>query len=185
MQKYIQNKNLIWLNIRKESRKNLRFKLKKHYHLLQTNPVSTKTNKINSIFFYNFLFQYLIKKGKRYTLEVLFKKNLIFWMLNYNKKFFSILESAFKNLILHVGILTKRKGSKNIYIPYKLPKKKTYFFAIKWLLENSLIKKKKNFFEALFEELMDCSIGTSLSIKKKEELLKLAENNLRNIRRKK
>lgn len=189
---FIKNKNLIWLNVRKNSRINLKNKIYTQFKPL--NPKSSSNQIIleesgkylNSFKYFYFLLQYLIKKGKKYTLEVLFKKSLVNWMQNHSSKKFSIiLDSAYKNLTPHVGVITKRKGSKNIYIPYRLSKKKQNFLATKWILLNALAKKKRKFYDGILEELIECSSKTSISIKKKEELLKLAEENVHNLKKRK
>ena len=181
--KFIKNKSLIWLEIRKISKENLKNKLKNYYK-----PLTQQANgfkKITSFQYYYFLLQYLIKKGKKYTLEKIFKQSLIFWIKNYSKNnFLFTLNNAYINLIPHVSVITKRKGSKNIYIPYKLSSKKGRFLATRWLVLNSLLKKKRKFYEGILEELLECSLKTSISIKKKEELLKLAEENLHNLKKK-
>jgi len=197
---FIKNKNLIWLNVRKNSRINLKTKIYTCFRPLTSQPVKTISlskeeeekekalaiKYLHSFKYFYFLLQYLIKKGKKYTLEVLFKKSLINWMQNHStKKFSVILDSAYKNLIPHVGVITKRKGSKNIYIPYRLSKKKQNFLATKWILINALAKKKRKFYDGILEELIECSSKTSLSIKKKEELLKLAEENVHNLKKRK
>jgi ribosomal protein S7 len=192
---FIKNKNLIWLNIRKNSRINLKTKIYTIFKPLNKKSSEVKQIKLdvneeipaprlNLFKYFYFLLQYLIKKGKKYTLEILFKKSLLNWIQTYSSKNFSLtLDAAFKNLIPHVGVITKRKGSKNIYIPYRLSKKRQNFLATKWILLNALAKKKRKFYDGILEELIECSSKTSISIKKKEELLKLAEENLHNLKK--
>jgi ribosomal protein S7 len=187
--KFIKNKNLIWLNLRKNSRINLNVKIQKYFDPLikQQAPVEILDKNQQPVLkkeptfkYYYFLLQYLLKRGKKYTLEVLFKKSMLNWMQhNSSKKFVEILNLAYKNLIPHVGVITKRKGSKNIYIPYRLSQKK----QTKWVLLNALAKKKRKFYDGILEELLECSTKTSVSIKKKKELLKLAEENVHNLKK--
>lgn len=181
--KYITNKSLLWLEIRKKSKQNLKVKLKQHFNLINKNINFLKNS--FSFNYYVFLLQLLIKKGYKYSLEQLFKRSLIFWIKHYTKnKFLSVLHLAFLNLTPRVSVITKRKGSKNIYIPYRLSKKKSRFLAARWLITNAFLKKKRNFFEGILEELLECSLKMSISLKKKEELLKLAEENLHNLKKK-
>lgn len=181
--KFIKNKSLIWLEIRRTAKQNLKNKLKNYYKPINQQTVGLK--KSLSFAHYYFLLQFLVKKGKKYSLEKIFKQSLIFWIQNYSKNsFLSVLSNAFNNLIPHVSVITKRKGSKNIYIPYKLSVKKGRFLATRWLVLNALLKKKRKFYEGILEELLECSLKTSTSIKKKEELLKLAEENLHNLKKK-
>ena len=45
-----------------------------------------------------------------------------------------------------------------------------------------LQKKKRNFYEGIVEELIECSLKKSPSLKKREDLYKLAEDNLGNLK---
>jgi ribosomal protein S7 len=195
--KFIKNKNLTRLylikNYRAQIKKNLYLKFireekKMNPQQIISEEIKDRLNKAKAILFLNnyyFLMHCLIKKGQKETLEKIFKKSLTFWIKSFsNKQFLFILMQAFQNTILHVGVFTKRKGSKNIHIPYKLPFKKSKFFAVKWILTNAFAKKKRKFFEGILEELIECSNKTSNTLKKREEFLKLAEENLNNLKKK-
>ena len=92
---------------------------------------------------YKKLLKYLIKKGKKNTLEILFRKGIIFWIKDIqNKDFNEVLMNAFLNTIPFINVKTKRKGSRNIYIPMKISEKKGDFLASNWILTNAFAKKK-------------------------------------------
>lgn len=132
---------------------------------------------------YKKLLKYLIKKGKKNTLEILFRKGIIFWIKDIqNKDFNEVLMNAFLNTIPFINVKTKRKGSRNIYIPMKISEKKGDFLASNWILTNAFAKKKRNFYEGIVEELIECSLKKSPSLKKREDLYKLAEDNLGNLK---
>ena len=135
---------------------------------------------------YKHLLQYIIKKGKKYTLEKIFRKGLIFWLKNIpNKNFCFIFENAFINTTPSINVKTKRKGSKNIYIPFPISVKRGKFLAAKWLIAGAFLKKKRFLYEGILEELLESSSKQSSSIKKCEELYSLAEESLTNINIKK
>ena len=92
-----------------------------------------------------------------------------------------MIEFAFLHTTPYVGVKTKRKGSKNVYIPQKLSTKRSLYIAVKWIRENTGSNKK--FFEGFIDELSKCSLKTSVVLKKREELLKLAEENLSNLKK--
>ncbi len=62
-------------------------------------------------------------------------------------------------------------------IPALINKLKSVKIAIKWLVESSKKKGKKPAFFCLFSEILDASKNLGLSIKKKEELHRMAEAN--------
>ena len=94
------------------------------------------------------------------------------------------LTDAFLNTTPHITVKIKRKGSRNIYIPKKLSEKHKQFLAAKWMLTNAVLKKKRKLYEGVLEELVDSSLKNSSAIKKRDDLHKLAEENLRGPRRK-
>jgi len=74
--------------------------------------------------------QHLIKKGKKSTVESVFKKGLIHLMKNSDSlNFDQILTKSFKCITPGVGLKTKRRGSKNIYIPYRLTERRSKYIS--------------------------------------------------------
>ena len=49
-------------------------------------------------------------------------------------------------------------------------------------MTNSFAKQKRNFYEGIVEELIDSSLKKSLSVKKRDELHKLADESLVNLK---
>lgn len=116
-------------------------------------------------------------------MENLFKKGFLFWIKNLNQhKFDSTLKTAFANTIPVVGVKTTRKGSKNIYVPMRLTPRRGKFLAAKWMSSNVLAKKKYNLYESVVEELIESASKKSSSTKKRDDLHKLAEENLINFK---
>jgi small subunit ribosomal protein S7 len=116
-------------------------------------------------------------------MEIIFKKGFLFWMKNLNQSNFdTILKTAFTNTTPVVGVKTARKGSKNIYVPTRLTPRRGKFLAAKWMSSNILTKKKHKIYESIVEELIESSSKKSTSAKKRDELHKLAEENLVNFK---
>ena len=141
----------------------------------------------HSLSIYKQFLQYTIKKGKKETFEKTFRKSAISWIKNYTSKpfFTKIVNDAFLNTRPYLGVQTKRKGSKNIYIPIKLSLNRGNFLAAKWMLTNAILKKKRFFSDGILEELFESSVKKSSSVKKCVELHKLVEDNITNIKKKK
>jgi len=145
-----------------------------------------------SLINYKNLMQYRIKQGKKTLIENTFKKGLLFWMktksvnpvsienVNKNKPitFNNVLNQALHNVTPFVNIKTKRKGSKNIYIPVRLTLRHSKFLAAKWILTTADIKSTSKFYENLINELKESAVNKSLSVKKYIELYKVVEENL-------
>jgi ribosomal protein S7 len=137
-----------------------------------------------SLLLYKKLFQYILKKGGKHILELKFKAGLIFWakQVSLNKNFDSVIEKAFLNIKPALNVKTKRKGSKNIYLPTGISSRKAFYLSAKWMLANSLEKKKRNFYEGIIEELQDSFLNKSATVKNRENLHKLVEDSLVNMK---
>jgi ribosomal protein S7 len=78
------------------------------------------------------LMQYAIKKGNKNKMENIFR-NLLFFMIktptiDSNFQFKSI-ATAFANTTPKISIKTKRKGSKNIYIPIAISSSRSQYLS--------------------------------------------------------
>ena len=85
-------------------------------------------DRIRKIYFN--LIQYTVKKGNKNKMENIFKKMLFFMKtgssLNNNLEF-DVINKAVENITPVVGIKTKRKGSKNIYVPFPLTESRSNY----------------------------------------------------------
>ncbi len=88
-----------------------------------------------------------------------------------------ILEKAIKNISPQVFLKTKYIGEKGYKIPFLLNKFKSTILAIKWILLSSKKRKTKSMSESLSYEIIDAFKGVGNSMKKKEEIYKIAESN--------
>ena len=133
------------------------------------------------------LMQYGIKKGNKAKIENVFR-SLLFYItktpsINNNFKFKDILK-AFVETKPKISVKTKRKGSKNIYLPVTISKKRSKFLSSNWILSNAREKTNKKFYKNLAEELMESSKKNSLSFRKCNDLHKLAEASINNLKQK-
>lgn len=138
-----------------------------------------KTSVIN----YKKLLQYIIKKGNKQSLENIFRKGLIFWSQSVAYKNFDLtLTNAFKKTLPAVGLRSRRKGSKNIYVPFKISENRKKYLGAHWMLMNAFSKNTRYLYEGIVEELVDCSLNKSESLKKKRSWNKLAADSIGNLR---
>lgn len=137
----------------------------------------------DSIEKYKHLLQYIIKKGKKATLETKFRQGLLYWIKTIEaSNFEKTLDNAFLNVTPYVSVKTKRKGSKNIYLPLKITNRRSKYLGSTWILKHGLAKKKRNFIEGVVDEIFESSLNKSLSVKKRDDLHKLAEESLVNFK---
>ena len=119
----------------------------------------------------------ILKKGKKSIAKKILYKSMDFLKNRLKINPLVILEKAIKNVSPRVFLKSRYIGDKVYKIPFLLNKFKSTVLAIKWILFFSKKRKKKNMIENLSQEIMDAYKGIGNSIKKKEEIYKIAESN--------
>jgi small subunit ribosomal protein S7 len=87
------------------------------------------------------------------------------------------LEKAVQNVSPVVELKPKRIGGATYQVPIEVKKLRATNLALKWLLKYSRDRSGKNMSFKLARELMDASKGVGNSIRRKEEIHKMAEAN--------
>ena len=135
--------------------------------------------------FINNLIPYAVKEGNKNKIENIFRTLLFYIVKNpqiYTDFTYEHLLNSIKNITPSLGVKTKRKGSKNIYLPVPITKSRGKFLASTWLIKNANAKQNNKFYKNLSEEILESAKKKSTSFKKCFELHKLAETSLSNIK---
>lgn len=127
----------------------------------------------------------IMKKGKKDTAVRLLNNVLILWSINlkslYNNKqnSFTLLTKVIYNISLPFRLKKKRVAGRNLSIPLFLLVKKQLNYGVRFLVNNSRERSEKTFTLSLLNEMLDISENnsSSISLKKKKEILKLAIEN--------
>lgn len=131
------------------------------------------------------LIPYAIKKGNKNKIENIFRTLLFYIIKNpqiYNDFNYDLFLNSIKNVTPALSVKTKRKGSKNIYLPIPITKMRSKFLASTWLIKSAKTKQHTKFYKNLAEEFLESAKKKSLSFKKCFELHKLVETSLSNIK---
>ena len=152
-----------------------------------SNFLVTKQNNVYyNLFFYdhvkNFkkLMQFSLKKGKKNTIENVFRNSLFYLAKNKTEKAKTIINQSVHKTTPYINVKTKRKGSKNVYIPKKMKKNFSEFLSSNWILDSAKKRSENQFHKKLINELIDITNNKSMVSKKKDELHKLAAENSKN-----
>lgn len=135
--------------------------------------------------FINNLIPYVIKKGNKNKIENIFRTLLFYIIKNpqiFNDFNYDQFLNSIKNVTPALSVKTKRKGSKNIYLPIPITTARSKFLASTWLIKSAKTKQHTKFYKNLSEELLESAKKKSLSFKKCFELHKLVEASLSNIK---
>ncbi|MDO8663767.1 MAG: 30S ribosomal protein S7 [Candidatus Wildermuthbacteria bacterium] len=94
-----------------------------------------------------------------------------------NKPPVEIFEQAINNAKPLLEVRPKRVGGATYQVPRPVPQERALALAFRWILEAARVKKGKPMKERLAQELMDAANNTGTSLKKKENMHRMAEAN--------
>ena len=90
---------------------------------------------------------------------------------------FDIVKKAMDNIRPTLEVKPKRVGGATYQVPMEVNSRRATTLAIRWLVNFSRARKEKTMAERLANEILDASNGVGASIKKREDLFKMAEAN--------
>lgn len=115
--------------------------------------------------------------GKKVTAEKIVYGALEIAEKEMKKPAMEIFETALKNVAPAVEVRSRRVGGANYQIPTPVRAERRYALAYRWILKAVRGKKGKPMAELLAKELMDAYNNEGESIKKRQDVQKMAEAN--------
>ena len=89
----------------------------------------------------------------------------------------SVFKKAMDNVRPTLEVKPKRVGGATYQVPMEVNSRRATTLAIRWIVSFSRARKEKNMAERLANEILDASNGVGASVKKREDLYKMAEAN--------
>ena len=86
-------------------------------------------------------------------------------------------QTAMENIMPAVEVKTRRVGGANYQVPIEVKPERRQALALRWLTMFSRKRGEKTMKERLANEIMDAANNTGSSVKKKEDMHKMAEAN--------
>jgi len=93
------------------------------------------------------------------------------------KNALEVFEQALKNASPTLEVRPRRVGGATYQVPTEIKGDRKQSLAIRWLILSARARSGKSMAEKLAAELMDAAQGTGATIKKKEDMHKMAEAN--------
>src|SRR3954469_4414172 len=87
------------------------------------------------------------------------------------------LKRAIENVKPALEVRTRRVGGATYQVPVEVRPKRANTLAIRWVVGYSRQRREKTMAERLANELLDASNGIGASVKRREDLQKMAESN--------
>ena len=89
----------------------------------------------------------------------------------------TVFKKAMDNIRPTLEVKPKRVGGATYQVPMEVNSRRATTLAIRWIVDFSRKRKENTMKERLAAEIMDASENTGASIKKREDLYKMAESN--------
>ena len=89
----------------------------------------------------------------------------------------STVKRAVENVKPPLEVRSRRVGGATYQVPVEVKPRRASTLAIRWIVEYSRDRREKTMAECLANELMDAANGLGASIKKRDDMQKMAESN--------
>ena len=89
----------------------------------------------------------------------------------------TVFKKAMENVRPTLEVKPKRVGGATYQVPMEVNSRRANQLAIRWIVDFSRKRKEKTMVQRLAAEIMDASEGTGASVKRREDLFKMAESN--------
>ena len=89
----------------------------------------------------------------------------------------SVFKKAMDNVRPSIEVKPRRVGGATYQVPTEVNSRRSTTLAIRWIVGYSRSRKERSMAERLAAEIMDASNGLGASVKKREDVYKMAESN--------
>jgi len=88
-----------------------------------------------------------------------------------------VFELAMENVMPVLELKVRRVGGQNYQVPVEVSDERRKTLGLRWLVNYSRLRSEKSMVEKLANEIIDASNGTGQSVKKRDDVHKMAEAN--------
>ena len=88
-----------------------------------------------------------------------------------------VFNTAMENIRPQLEVKSRRVGGSNYQVPIEVSAERRVTLGLRWLVNYSRLRNEKTMEERLAAEIIDAANGTGASVKKREDVHKMAEAN--------
>lgn len=119
----------------------------------------------------------VLSRGKRSTAERIVYSALTMIEERTGTEPISTLKRALENTKPQLEVKSRRVGGATYQVPMEVRKDRQTTLALRWIVGFSRARRERTMTERLALELMDAANGVGASVKRREDLQKMAESN--------
>ena len=115
--------------------------------------------------------------GKKGTAQKIFYSAMDMVKEKTNKEPLEVLEAAMENIKPALEVKSRRVGGANYQVPVEVKAERAQALALRWLINYARLRGGHSMAENLANEIVDASNGTGASVKKRDDMHRMAEAN--------
>jgi small subunit ribosomal protein S7 len=119
----------------------------------------------------------ILQRGKRSTAERIVYQALEIIQEKTDTEPIATLKRAVDNVKPQLEVKSRRVGGATYQVPVEVRPRRSNTLAIRWIVGYSRQRREKTMAERLANELLDASNGVGASVKRREDMHKMAESN--------
>ncbi|MFH1904087.1 MAG: 30S ribosomal protein S7 [bacterium] len=119
----------------------------------------------------------IMRRGKKSLAESIFYDSLDIINKSTKKDSLEVFKQALDNVKPVLEVKSKRIGGATYQVPIEVSSDRRTSLAMRWIINYAKARKGKSMGEKLAQEIIDASKGEGTSVKKKEDVHKMAEAN--------
>jgi len=119
----------------------------------------------------------IMRRGKKSLAESIFYDSLDIINKSTKKDSLEVFKQALDNVKPVLEVKSKRIGGATYQVPIEVSSDRRTSLAMRWIINYARARKGKSMGEKLAQEIIDASKGEGTSMKKKEDVHKMAEAN--------
>jgi ribosomal protein S7, bacterial/organelle len=119
----------------------------------------------------------MMKDGKKGKAQTILYQSFDMIKERTNHEPMEVFEQALKNVMPVLEVKARRVGGSNYQVPVEVRPERRTTLGLRYLVNYSRLRGEKTMIERLANEIIDASNNTGASVKKREDMHKMAEAN--------
>ncbi len=119
----------------------------------------------------------IMKDGKRNTAQRILYSAFSRVEEITNKPPMEVFEEAMNNIMPTFEVRARRVGGQNYQVPMEVREERRYTLGLRWITQYSRLRNEKTMEERLAKEIVAAANGEGQSVKRKEDIHRMAEAN--------
>ena len=119
----------------------------------------------------------ILQSGKRSTAEKIMNDAMSIVETKTGAEPLSTLKRALENVKPQLEVKSRRVGGATYQVPVEVRPRRANTLAIRWMVTFARARRERSMAERLANEILDASNGLGASVKRREDMHKMAESN--------